>query len=74
MSVLFAFLTQISDRRLLAAPEGAAGRFAGIFGVGDDENLKFQVNPVQTGVVHAANVDLFRVFDPDLRSARIVSS
>jgi len=53
----FAFLTQISDQHPLAAPGGAAGRFPGIFGVGDAGNLKFQVNPVQTGLVHPANVD-----------------
>ena len=74
MSICFAFLTQISDRRVLSAPRGATGRFTGIFGVVEAGNLKFRVNPVQTGLVHAANVDLFRIFDPDLRSAPIGSS
>ena len=51
MSICFAFLTQISDRLQLEALEGDTGRFPGIFGVGDAGNLKFQVNPVQTGLV-----------------------
>jgi len=66
MSIFLAFLTQISDRRVLTAPRGAAGRFLGISGVGDAGNPKFQVNPVRTGLALPANVDFSRVLNPDL--------
>ena len=55
----FAFLTQISDRHLLAALRRATGSYPSICGVGDAGNRKFQMNLVQTGLVHAANVHFF---------------
>jgi len=67
MSIFLVFLTQISDRRILKVPRGASGRFSEIFGVGDTGKLKCRMNPVKTGLVHAANVDFSRVQMSDRR-------
>ena len=60
MSVFLAFLTQISDRRPLAALREVAGRFPAISGVGDAGNRKFGVIPVKTGRIQPANVGFSR--------------
>jgi len=58
----------------LTTPRGASGRFPAISGVDDAVNLKCLVNPVQTGLLHPANVSFPRDYDPDLRSTPIDSS
>jgi len=61
MSVFFAFLAQISDRRVLTDPGEAAGRVSAIPGVGNSGNLKCRVTKVRTRLVHLANVGFFAI-------------